>query len=216
MLILGVFSLLFAVLFMITAIILFIVNIFKTQRSKKKLILASSFAGGAILLLFMTSVFGSLDKPIEKQDEAAQANTSDSSEDSESTELSQDEIDALLDKYTDDEPVDENKALKNEKNISYKMLSKSDKYSGEPYHITKGKIMQAQEDDGYTVLLVEVTEDDGYWDDLIMISYDGETDAVDDDFVEVTGTIGDKETYETKIGQNTVPTMTAEKIKIIK
>lgn len=110
-------------------------------------------------------------------------------------------------------------ALTNEKNISYGMLNKSkDKYVGKPYHITKGYVMQAMEEDGKTTLLVQVTNKGyGFWDDIIAVYYPKSTDAVDEDFVEVWGTIGEKWDYTTKIGgTNSVPTIQAESVKLIK
>ncbi|RIJ62909.1 MULTISPECIES: hypothetical protein [unclassified Rummeliibacillus] len=109
-------------------------------------------------------------------------------------------------------------ALKNENTLSYGMLNKSqDKYVGKPYHITKGHVMQAMEDNGKTTLLVQLT-DKGYgiWDDIIAVYYPNTTDAVDSDFVEIWGTLGQKWNYTTKIGgSNSVPTMKADTIKVI-
>lgn len=110
-------------------------------------------------------------------------------------------------------------ALENEAELTYGKLNKSQsKYTGLPYHITKGHVMQAQEDDaGNTTLLVELTDKGyGFWDDIIAVYYEGSTDAVDSDFVEVWGTLGEKWDYTTKIGgSNSVPTMQAESIKVI-
>lgn len=110
-------------------------------------------------------------------------------------------------------------ALENEVELTYGKLNKSQsKYAGLPYHITKGHVMQAQEDDaGNTTLLVELTDKGyGFWDDIIAVYYEGNTDAVDSDFVEVWGTLGEKWDYTTKIGgSNSVPTMEAESIEVI-
>lgn len=109
-------------------------------------------------------------------------------------------------------------ALKNENTLTYGMLNKSqDKYVGEPYHITKGRVMQAMEDNGKTTLLVQLTNKGyGIWDDIIAVYYPNTTDAVDNDFVEIWGTLGQKWNYTTKIGgSNSVPTMKADTIKVI-
>lgn len=109
-------------------------------------------------------------------------------------------------------------ALNNENKLSYGMLNKSqDKYVGEPYHITKGHVMQAMEDNGETTLLVEVSNKGyGLWDDIIAVYYPKSTDAIDDDFVEIWGTLGEKWDYTTKIGgSNSVPTLQADSIKVI-
>ncbi|MGP0696628.1 hypothetical protein [Listeria monocytogenes] len=111
-----------------------------------------------------------------------------------------------------------NEALANEKKYSYgTLIKKSNLYV--PYHITKGQVMQAQEDDlGETTLLVYI-KDTGYgvWDDLVMIKLDKTTEAVKDDFVEVWGEIQGTETYDTQIGgSNTVPSMKATSVRVIK
>lgn len=110
-----------------------------------------------------------------------------------------------------------NNALQNENKLSYGMLLKTkDRYAGEPYHITKGHVMQAMEDDGETTLLVEITDNGyGFWDDIIAVYYPGTTDAIDDDFVEIWGTLGEKFDYDTQIGgSNSVPSMKAKTIKV--
>ncbi|MGX9133239.1 hypothetical protein ACWV26_02515 [Rummeliibacillus sp. JY-2-4R] len=109
-------------------------------------------------------------------------------------------------------------ALHNEAKLSYGMLNKSqDGYIGEPYHITKGYVMQAMESNGETMLLVELTDKGyGFWDDIMAINYPNTTDAIDGDFVEVWGSLEEKLEYDTKIGgSNSVPQMTAESIKVI-
>lgn len=109
------------------------------------------------------------------------------------------------------------KALQNENKLSYGMLIKAqDRYAGEPYHITKGHVMQAMEQDGETTLLVQITNKGyGFWDDIVYINYPNITDAVDDDFVEIWGTLGEKMDYDTQIGgSNSVPSMKADSIKV--
>lgn len=110
-------------------------------------------------------------------------------------------------------------ARENEIELTYgKLVKTKSLYATLPYHITKGKVMQAQEnDEGDTTLLVQLTVDEfGFWDDIIAIYVDGYTDAVDDDFVEVTGTLGERWDYETAIGgTNSVPSLKAEKIDVI-
>lgn len=111
-----------------------------------------------------------------------------------------------------------NKALQNENKLSYGMLLKTqDRYAGEPYHITKGHVMQAMEEDGETTLLVQITNKGyGFWDDIIAVYYPNTTDAIDDDFVEIWGTLGEKLDYDTQIGgSNSVPSMAADSIKVI-
>lgn len=108
-----------------------------------------------------------------------------------------------------------NDALQNENKLSYGMLLKTqDRYAGEPYHITKGHVMQAIEEDFETTLLVEVTSMGyGIWKDIIAVYYPGVTDAVDGDFIEVWGTLGKKWDYDTQIGgSNSVPSMKATSV----
>ncbi|EAD5794215.1 hypothetical protein H4905_002873 [Listeria monocytogenes] len=109
-------------------------------------------------------------------------------------------------------------AKDNAKSISYQMLNKNaDTYKDEPYYI-KGKVVQAIEDSGTTLMRVNVTDDgSGYYDDTMAVLYDGFTDAVEDDIIEVYGTIYGNYTYETTIGgEMRIPGLNAESINIIK
>ncbi|EAF1397330.1 TPA_asm: hypothetical protein GEQ36_14485 [Listeria monocytogenes] len=109
-------------------------------------------------------------------------------------------------------------AKDNAKSISYQMLNKNaDTYIDEPYYI-KGKVVQAIEDSGTTLMRVNVTEDEnGYYDDTMAVLYDSYTDAVEDDIIEVYGTIYGNYTYETTIGgEMRVPGLNAETINILK
>ncbi|MEB2462844.1 hypothetical protein Q3V40_06500 [Listeria monocytogenes] len=109
-------------------------------------------------------------------------------------------------------------AKDNAKSISYQMLNKNaDTYIDEPYYI-KGKVVQAIEDSGTTLMRVNITEDEnGYYDDTMAVLYDGFTDAVEDDIIEVYGNIYGNYIYETTIGgEMRIPGLNAESIKIIK
>lgn len=109
-------------------------------------------------------------------------------------------------------------AVNNEKELSYGMLNKSqDGYEGKSYHISSGHVMQAMEDDGQTLLLVEITNKGyGFYDDIIAVRYDSKTDAVEDDLVEVYGTLTEKLNYDTQIGgSNSVPAMDATSINVV-
>lgn len=114
---------------------------------------------------------------------------------------------------------EENKeAIANEKSISYGMLNKSrEGYVGERYHISKGQVLQAEEIDGETNLLVNIKQDGyGYWDDLVHVRLFGTTDAVENDIIEVYAILNEKLDYSTQIGgTNSVPSMNASEIKVI-
>lgn len=111
-----------------------------------------------------------------------------------------------------DVSYDETEGNKNEQSLSYGQLIKSDNFAGKSYHIGKGEVLQAEEEDGKTMLLVYINDDP---DDLFMVMYDGKTDAIEDDYVELEGVLGDREDYDTDIGgSNTVPTMLATKIAV--
>lgn len=108
-------------------------------------------------------------------------------------------------------------AESNSTNISYGELTKSDKHSGEPYYIGTGKIFQIEEENGKTFALVKITRDQyGYYDDIVAVSYNGTTNAVEDDLVKVYGKLGSRYTYETRMGSsNEVPYMYADSIEVV-
>jgi len=96
--------------------------------------------------------------------------------------------------------------------LSYGELLKSDDYNGQSYDITNAEVLQANESDGATTLLVYT---DDYSNDLFMIYYPDTTDAVKDDYVTINGVLGDREDYDTQAGgSNTVPTLVAQKISV--
>lgn len=108
-------------------------------------------------------------------------------------------------------------ARENSKEITYKHLIKtSDGYVGTEYYIAKAKVVQAFEENGKTVLMVNMSNENNYWTDLIAIAYNGTTDVIQDDIVEVYGYVAEQYTYQTKIGgTNTVPLILASEIKIL-
>ncbi len=102
------------------------------------------------------------------------------------------------------EAEERQKADENAANITYAMLSKSNKYADEPYHVT-GTVFQAESDDGAEMLLVDVG---GF--NFIYVLVDGETNAVEGSTVSIYGTLLERKTYGTKIGgTNTVPALLA-------
>ena len=107
-------------------------------------------------------------------------------------------------------------AQANGQTITYAMLDKNaDGYSGKPYYV-RGQVAQAQEDSGMTVLRVNVTNE-GYdiWDDDIYVTYIGTTPAVEDDIVDIYGTLSGGESYETQMGlERTIPSMIATEINV--
>lgn len=107
-------------------------------------------------------------------------------------------------------------AQTNGQTITYAMLDKNaDGYSGKPYYV-RGQVAQAQEDSGMTVLRVNVTNE-GYdiWDDDIYVTYIGTTPAVEDDIVDIYGTLSGGESYETQMGlERTIPSMIATEITV--
>lgn len=93
------------------------------------------------------------------------------------------------------------------KEIDFKQLNKNpDRYFGEPLKFS-GRVMQIQEDNYGGVILLYV---DDNTDQLIYISYDTPTDIVEDDYITVYGEGFGTMTYETRIGENTVPWISAE------
>ena len=108
--------------------------------------------------------------------------------------------------YNDDE------ANQNAQNWNYGKLVKSDDYSGKSFKLDNVTVMQADEGDGETTLLVYSGDDS---DKLYMVKIKGKTDAVEDDTVNVKGILTDRTNYDTKIGgSNTVPTIEANEVKV--
>lgn len=100
----------------------------------------------------------------------------------------------------------------NAQTYSYGNFIKSDDWVGKSYHISKAEVLQADESDGQTTLLV-YTDDDP--DHLFMVVYDGKTAAVEDDYVDIQGVFSKRQTYDTKIGgSNTVPALVAKKVTV--
>ncbi|MDF2791135.1 MAG: hypothetical protein K0S80_4237, partial [Neobacillus sp.] len=97
--------------------------------------------------------------------------------------------------------------------IRYAELEKNpDKYSGE-YVKYRGQIVQIMEDDGYTVIRLSVTQDSFGWssDNIVFVTYVGETKYVKNDVVTVYGSLNGSKTYESEAGyQITIPSMEAE------
>lgn len=99
------------------------------------------------------------------------------------------------------------------KTYRYGELVKSNDHAGEPY-VIKAQVLQAQEDSGYTTLLVYTNDDP---DELYAVYYDGKTSAIEDDYVYIKGLLGKLYSYDTQIGgSNTVPTIGAKSIKVVK
>lgn len=89
---------------------------------------------------------------------------------------------------------------------SYKVISKNpDGHVGERYTFT-GQILQIQEDESGTFMLLEITKDKYGWNDLVMAAWLGTADIYEDDVVTVWGECSGKFEYSTKIGgTNSVP-----------
>jgi hypothetical protein len=69
------------------------------------------------------------------------------------------------------------------------------------------------EDDGYTVIRLSVTQDSFGWssDNIVFVTYVGETKYVKNDVVTVYGSLNGSKTYESEAGyQITIPSMEAE------
>lgn len=89
------------------------------------------------------------------------------------------------------------------KTIPYGQLEKNpDDYAGQIVHY-QGKIFNIREEDGKTMAQIEVTEGDyGFWSDQIMVTYDGTTPYVENDVVNVYGTVVGKEDYKSVANYN--------------
>lgn len=125
---------------------------------------------------------------------------------------------AIEEKNENEEKEKQTKAKENANSISFQMLNKNaDNYVGEPYYI-KGKVIQAIEDGGTTLLRVDMTQNEyGNWDNTVAVIYSGYTDAVEDDIIEVYGTVYGNYNYESTIGANlTIPGIDAENINVVK
>lgn len=111
------------------------------------------------------------------------------------------------------------KAIANAQKITYNHLIKTkDGYKGEMYYIGKAEVAQAFEEDGVTMLFVNTTNNGyGFWGDPIAVFYQGTTEAIADDFVQVYGELGEQYEYQTKIGGiNSVPSLLASEVKVLK
>lgn len=98
------------------------------------------------------------------------------------------------------------------KTYKYGELVKSNDHAGEPYVIENAKVLQAQQENGQTALLVYLNDDSTQ---LILVNYPHKTAAIEDDYVTVKGTLGKLKTYDTQAGgSNTVPTINAKQIKV--
>ncbi|MGJ8729322.1 hypothetical protein ACRW9N_02520 [Listeria aquatica] len=125
---------------------------------------------------------------------------------------------AIEEKNENEEKEKQNTAKENANSISFQMLNKNaDKYVGEPYYI-KGKVIQAIEDGGTTLLRVDMTQNEyGNWDNTVAIIYNGTTDAVEDNIIEVYGTIYGNYDYKSTIGADlTIPGIDADNINVVK
>lgn len=113
-------------------------------------------------------------------------------------------------------PTVEYNAITGENNArthAYGEFAKSDKWVGESYHISKAEVMQAEEEGGQTMLLVYTDDDPSH---LFMVAYNGTTDAIEDDYVDIQGIFSKRQTYDTSIGgNNTVPSLLAKKITVV-
>lgn len=173
-----------------------------------------------IVIIFLLSMFGSSD------DDSSTTSSTTSSKNSRtsssknsstaSSETSNSEKSESTDKDDDTGSASSYNATEGENNAekyTYGDFVKSDDWAGKSYHISKAEVLQADEDDGKTTLLV-YTDDDS--DHLYMIAYDGKTDAVEDDYVDVQGVFTKRQSYDTKIGgSNTVPALVAKKITVV-
>lgn len=95
---------------------------------------------------------------------------------------------------------------------TYGEFVKSDDWLGKSYHISKAKVLQADEDEDGTTLLVYTDDDPSH---LFMVLYEDKTDAVEDDYVDIEGVFLKRQTYDTQIGgSNTVPALVTQKMTV--
>ena len=95
--------------------------------------------------------------------------------------------------------------------VAYKVIAKNpDAYTGQRFTF-RGKVMQIEESESKTFMLVEVTKDSyDIWTDLIAVAYEGSVAVYEDDIVEVWGICSGSFSYDTKMGgSNSVPGLLA-------
>ncbi|WP_239257066.1 hypothetical protein [Listeria ilorinensis] len=134
----------------------------------------------------------------------------------------QSKIDEITEKINakaleDAKKADQEKAKQNATDITFQMLDKNaDTYAGEPYYL-KGEVIQAMEDGGMTLFRVNITQSEyGYWTDTVAVIYFGATDAVQDDIIEVYGTVYGNYSYTSTLGAElTIPGIAAEEITVV-
>lgn len=106
--------------------------------------------------------------------------------------------------------------------INYKDIARQpDSYKGKKAKF-RGKVLQVKEgtfDSNKITLLVNVTEGEyGLWDDTVLVTYkykEGENKILDDDIINMYGTIEGTESYVSVLGAKiTIPSMTAKYIDI--
>lgn len=130
-----------------------------------------------------------------------------SEESSETSSSDSTDTTSKIDKQYNDET-----ATQNSSNYSYGELVKSSKHAGESFKLTNATVLQAQEDDETTYLLVYINNDSN---ELYSVNLNGTTPAVEDDIVTVQGLLGQLDNYDTKSGgSNTVPSITASKVDV--
>ncbi len=99
----------------------------------------------------------------------------------------------------------------------YSVLKKNpEAYKGTRCHY-RGKVVQAMESMGTTMLRVDITHKGyGFWDDTIYVTLGGSTPAVEDSMVVVYGTIAGSYTYQSIAGWTiTLPWIMAEYVDVV-
>lgn len=111
------------------------------------------------------------------------------------------------------------------KEYSYKDIARNPKnYEGKPAKF-RGEVVQVQESGDFVVLRVNVTYeafeyiDEGIWSDTVYVEYtrksDSESRILEDDIINMYGTIKGTKTYETVMGNDmTIPYLEAQYITI--
>jgi RecJ-like exonuclease len=111
-----------------------------------------------------------------------------------------------VDRYLSEEYAEEFKASC--RTYEFRVLDKdSERLTNKPIKLT-GQIVQIMESAGVTIIRLSVTEDSYGWsfNDIVYITYYGNTDAYTDDVITVYGNIAGFHTYESVAGYNiTVP-----------